>query len=284
MTTYRADATLACLMNRLGILYRPHVERAHHLATYVRHIAEAAGLQTWLCSAWDEAESSHMIAGTDLLVSIGGDGTILHAARVSAPCSVPVLGLNLGKLGFITESEESAVERTIARVLNGEGWTEERTMLSARLGGEEFLALNDAVIRCTAVRLANITLHLNGQSVTTYRADGVIVATATGSTGYSLAAGGPILMPESTDLVIQPISSHLGLDRALVVAGQTEVELALEARDGIVLSLDGQVDRPVHSCETVKVTSSHLKALFLRLQPRTYFYDSIRKKLGGNPT
>lgn len=271
-------------MNRLGILYRPHVERAYRLATSVQRIVEAAGLETWLCSAWDEAESSRMLPGTDLLVSVGGDGTILHAARVSAPCGVPVLGLNLGKLGFITESEESAVDETIAQVLAGNGWAEERTMLSASVGGQQFLALNDAVVRCTAVRLANITLHLNGYPVTTYRADGVIVATATGSTGYSLAAGGPILMPESGALVIQPVSSHLGLDRALVVPGETQVELEVEVRDGVVLSLDGQVDRRLHPGDKVNVTCSHLKALFLRLQPRTYFYDSIRKKLGGNPT
>ncbi|MFW6056714.1 MAG: NAD(+)/NADH kinase [Chloroflexota bacterium] len=282
MTTYRPGATLASLMKRLGILYRPHVERAYRLATSVQHIVESAGLQSWLCSAWDESESAKLAPGSDLLVSIGGDGTLLHAARVSAPMAIPVLGLNLGKLGFITESEESAVDSTIASVLSGDGWVEERTMLSASVGGHDFLALNDAVVRCTAVRLANVTLHLDGHRVTTYRADGVIVATATGSTGYSLAAGGPILMPESCSMVVQPISSHLGLDRALVVPAKTRVELEVESRDGVVLSLDGQIDRPLFPGETVAISSSHLKARFLRLQPHTYFYDSIRKKLGGN--
>jgi NAD+ kinase len=270
-------------MNRLGILYRPHVERAYRLATSVQYTVEAAGLQTWICSAWDEAESARLVPETDLLVSIGGDGTILHAARVSAPAGIPILGFNLGKLGFITESEESTVEDTIASVLRGDGWIEERTMLEASVAGRTFLALNDAVVRCTAVRLANVTLHLDGHRVTTYRADGVIVATATGSTGYSLAAGGPILMPESSDMVIQPISSHLGLDRALVVPGGTSVELEVEARDGVVLSLDGQVDWPLSSGEIVAVTCGRFTSRFLRLQPRTYFYDSIRKKLGGNP-
>lgn len=271
-------------MNRFGILYRPNVERASRLATRLERMLESRGLQSWTCSAWDEAESVQMMVGTDLIVSIGGDGTMLHAARVSAPAEVPVLGLNLGKLGFITESEENAAEATIVQVIEGHGWLEERAMLAATTDGQDFLALNDAVVRCGAVRLANVTLCIDGYRVTTYRADGVIVATATGSTGYSLAAGGPILLPQSTDMVIQPISSHLGLDRALVVPGGARIDLNVEARDGVVFSIDGQIDRVLNHGETVKITTSHLKARFLRLQPSTYFYDSICKKLGGNAT
>ena len=157
-------------------------------------------------------------------------------------------------------------------------------MLCATLGRKQFLALNDEVVRCTAVRLINVALDVGGEPVTTYRADGVIVATATGSTGYSFAAGGPVLLPEAREIVVQPISSHIGLSQALLLPGDTTVGLLVEGRDGAVLSLDGQVDCSLSSGQRVEVMTSEHKARFLRLRPRTYFYGSLQEKLGGTRT
>ena len=271
-------------MTRIGILYRPHVERAEALAQSIQSQLAAHGVMSWLGSAWDEAVAAPRMPDTDLVIGIGGDGTLLHCARVTAPCSVPVFGVKLGQLGFITEINEHEVESLLPRVLAGEGWVEERTMLEATVDGETLLGLNDAVVRCTAVRLVDISFKVSDQMVTTYRADGVIVATATGSTAYSLAAGGPVLVPESTDMVVQPVCSHIGLRHALVLPAESVISLSVSGHDGVVLSIDGQVERALRANERVTVTTSRHKARFLRLRPRTYFFGSLHEKLGGTHT
>lgn len=271
-------------MTRIGVLYRPYVERAQVLAESIQSHLARNGITAWLGSAWDDEDAVRRLDGTDLVVGIGGDGTLLHCARVTASAGIPVLGVKLGQLGFITEVGEDEVDAALSRVLAGEGRIEERTMLQATAGAERLPALNDAVVRCTAVRLMDVTLDIDGEEVTTYRADGVIVATATGSTGYSMAAGGPVLLPESTDMVVQPISSHVGLRHALVLPKGKTAGLRVDGRDGVVLSLDGQIDRPLQSGERVEVTTSPHKARFIRLRPRTYFYRSLHEKLGGSHT
>jgi NAD+ kinase len=271
-------------MTRIGVLYRPFVGRAEALAQSIRAQLTQHGVSSWLGSAWDEEDATIRLPGTDLIVGIGGDGTILHCARVTAPSGIPVLGVKLGQLGFITEVNDNQVEELLPHVIRGEGWVEERTMLTATVGGEVLQAMNDAVVRCTAVRLVEVAVEAGDELVTTYRADGVIVATATGSTGYSLAAGGPVLVPEATELVVQPICSHIGLRHGLVLPGQTVIGLRVNGRDGVVLSMDGQVDRPLHGGERVTVTTSEHKARFLRLRPRTYFLGSLHKRLGGTRT
>jgi len=117
--------------------------------------------------------------------------------------------------------------------------------------------------------------------VTTYRADGIIVASATGSTGYSLAAGGPILAPESTDIVVQPVCSHIGLRHGLVLPAGTSIGLTVDPRDGVVLSIDGQIERPLRGGDQLTVTASPHRARFLRVRPPTYFYESLHEKLRG---
>ena len=271
-------------MTRIGVLYRPHVERAKVLAESIQAQLTAHGASSWLGSAWDEQDAARKMEGTALVIGIGGDGTLLHCARVTALCGVPVLGVKLGKLGFITEIHEHEVSAALARVMKGEGRVEERTMLEARVGSEVLPGLNDAVVRCTAVRLIAVDLEVGGQPVTTYRADGVIVATATGSTGYSLAAGGPVLMPHATDLVVQPICSHIGLRHGLVLPGDSSIGLRVDGRDGVVLSIDGQIERPLRAGDEVQVTASSHRARFLRLRPPSYFLGSLHEKLGGTRT
>ena len=269
-------------MNRVGVLYRPNVKRAHDLAETLQAVLADRGIATWLGSAWDDDAARDSMADTDLVIGIGGDGSLLHCARVSAPFGTPVLGIKLGQLGFITEVGEEGAQAALTRVLEGEGWIEERTMLTARVGSDMYLGLNDAVVRCTAVRLIAVELEVDGAQVTTYRADGVVVATATGSTGYSLAAGGPVLLPEADGMVVQPISSHLGLSHSLVLPRDVTIGLRVNGRDGVVLSIDGQIDRPLKGGEQVLVSTSEYRARFLRLRPDNYFYRSLHEKLGGN--
>lgn len=281
MTFKACSATLPSSMKRIGILYHPRLEKAQSLANRLESLLAAQRVSLWQCSAWDEDEARPQVAGSDLILSIGGDGTILHAARIIAPVAVPILGVNLGKLGFITELNADEALSNLSSLLEGKGWIEERAMLEAQIENKGFLALNDVVVRSTAVRLINIEVKIDDEMVTTYRADGILVATATGSTGYSLAAGGPILYPQSKEIVLQPISCHLGLNHALVLPPQTTVDLKIASRDTAILSLDGQVDTPLSNEQDVTVKLSPYVARFLRIHQRTYFYSSLRQKLGG---
>ena len=235
----------------------------------------------WQCSTLEEDEARAQLDGTDLVLSIGGDGTILRAVRIVTPMPVPVLGINLGRLGFITEIDGNEVLSHLPGLLEGKGWIEERAMLTAQLGDKSFNALNDVVLHSVAVRLVNIEAKVDGTAITTYRADGIIVATATGSTSYSLASGGPILHPQSRDIVLQPISCHLGLGHALVLPPQSTVVLRVARGEKSLLSIDGQVELPLSDGRNVTVKLSPHVARFLRIHQPTYFYGSLWHKLTG---
>ena len=271
-------------MKQVGVLYHPRLQKAQNLAGKLTELLSAQGISSWQCSAWDEDKAKSQVAGSDLIISIGGDGTILRIARIIVPLAVPILGINLGKLGFITEVDGNDVLPDLPELLRTGGWVEERAMLEAQLEGKSFQALNDVVIRSTAVSLVNIRVGIDGESLATYRADGIIVATATGSTAYSLAAGGPILHPQSKDIVVQPISCHLGLSHSLVLPPQSVVELKIASGDEAMLSIDGQVDFRLSNEQNVKVRLSPYVTRFLRTRQPTYFYALLWQKLRGNRT
>jgi len=268
-------------VKRIGILYHPLREKARDSADKLEGFLSSQGISLWRCSAWDEDKAKPQVAGTDLVLSIGGDGTILHAARIVTPLSVPILGINLGRLGFITEIEGDDVLSSLPDLLKGKGWIEERAMLEARVEDKILYALNDVVLRGVAVHLVNIEAKIDGAAITTYRADGIIVATATGSTSYSLASGGPILHPQSKEIVLQPISCHLGLSHALVLPAQSIVDLKVAPTEKVILSVDGQVELPLANGQNIRVKLSSNKAHFLRIHQPTYFYSSLWQKLRG---
>jgi NAD+ kinase len=266
-------------VKRIGILYHPLREKARDLSEKLEELLSSQGVSLWRCSAWDEDKARPQVAGTELILSIGGDGTILRSARIVSPLSVPILGINLGRLGFITEIDSNEVLSHLPDLLKGKGWIEERAMLEAQIADKSFHALNDVVLRSVAVRLVNIRAEIDGAVLTTYRADGIIVATATGSTSYSLASGGPILHPQSQEIVLQPISCHLGLSHALVLPPQSTVDLKVAAREKVVLSIDGQLELPLSDGQNIKVKLSPHKARFLRIHEPTYFCGSLWQKL-----
>jgi NAD+ kinase len=267
-------------MKQVGILYHPGLQKAKDLAYELEKLLLSQGISSWQCSAWDEDEAKAQVSDSDLLLSIGGDGTILHTAHVSAPAKVPILGINSGKLGFITELNADEIPANLIELLKN-SWIEERAMLEACLEDRKISALNDVVLRSTAVRLLSIEAKIDGAVLTTYRADGVIIATATGSTGYSLAAGGPILHSQSRDIILQPISCHLGLGQALVLPPQTIIELRVLGQDKAIVSFDGQVNLPLSQDQNVRVMLGPYVAKFLRLRHPNYFYSSLWEKLKG---
>jgi NAD+ kinase len=268
-------------VKRIGILYHPLREKARDLSEELQEFLSSRGVSSWRCSTRDEDKARAQISGTELVLGIGGDGTILRVARIVVPLSVPILGVNQGRLGFITEIDADEVLSHLPDLLKGTGWIEERAMLEAEVADKSFHALNDVVLHSVAVRLVNIEARIDGTALTTYRADGVIVATATGSTSYSLASGGPILHPQSKEIVLQPVSCHLGLSHALVLPPQSTVDLKVAHGEKVILSIDGQVELPLSDEQTVRVKLSDHTARFLRIHEPTYFYGSLWEKLRG---
>jgi NAD+ kinase len=224
----------------------------------------------------------------DLLVIFGGDGSILAAARSMGEQGIPTIGVNFGKFGFLTDIRSKDVETELGRVLAGEYSIEERLMLRAELAGERFLALNEIFIGPGTVgRVVTIEVHLDGEYATTYRGDGVLVATPTGSTGHSLSAGGPIVDPELEAILLTPVSPHSLTNRPLVVPPSVRVELfpVPDHADGhATFSADGQVTRPLAAGERVVVTRAPHNFPLVRSGIRTR-YDVLRSRLGwsGQP-
>lgn len=275
-------------MKRIGILYHPKLDKARPLAEELEKFLKGRGISPWLCSAWEEEQAKSQVPDSDLVLSVGGDGTILRAVRISVPWSVPVVGVNLGTVGFMTELNATEVFDKLSHLLGGDGWVDDRAMLEAELltqgqrSGKTFQALNDVVIgRGRPARLVSIEAMIDGEPFTTYRADGVIVATATGSTAYSLAAGGPVLYPQSREILLKPISSHFSLSQALVLPPEAVIELKVSTPHEAMFTVDGQVEVPLDSGDGVRIKLSSYVARFLRLRPKGYFYSSLEEKLRG---
>ena len=277
-------------LKRIGILYNPLAHAALALAEEVKEFLNSGGLAVWLGSAREEEEARAHLEGTDLIISIGGDGTILRSSHVVVPNQIPILGINLGRLGFMTELGPDEVLAKLPALLDGEGWIDQRAMLEAEVppSGEEpsltrsFYALNDVVVgRGAIARLVYVETSIDGQPLTTYRADGVIVATATGSTGYSLAAGGPILHPQAREFLLLPLLSHLSLSYSLVLPPESVVKLRISTSHEAVVTIDGHINLPVSNDTVVTVKLSSKTARFLRIQPQDSFYGTLEQKLKG---
>lgn len=274
------------MVKKVGILYHPMVKATQAKAKELEGFLVSRGVSVWLCSAWEEDSARTQLNNTDLLLSVGGDGTILRSAHVAAG-AVPITGINLGSLGFMTElSTDEALEK-LPSLLAGEGWIDERAMLqaeisSARAEPQVFHALNDVVVaRGEFVRLVHVEASINGEYLTTYKADGVILATATGSTGYSLAAGGPILYPQSKDFLLVPIIPHLSPAYAMVLPSNAVVQLRVGTVYQATLSIDGHLNLPLSDGALVTVKHSPKTARFLRIHPESSFYSSLEQKLKG---
>ncbi len=275
-------------MKRVGILYHPLNEAAYPLAKELGGFLDAKGVSAWLCSAWKGEEARAQVANTDLILTIGGDGTILRAAQVAVPASIPITGVNLGKLGFMTELKADEVKAKLPALLAGEGWLDERAMLEAELSATDqeppriFHALNDVVAaRGEVARLVYVDTSIDGKPLTGYGADGVIVATATGSTGYSMAAGGPILHPQAEEFLLLPILPHLSSAYTLVLPPTAVVKLRISTTHQATLSIDGHINLPLPSGASITVKHSSNKIRFLRIHPEN-FYGSLEPKLKGN--
>lgn len=226
-----------------------------------------------------------LVNRVDLMMVLGGDGTLLRSARECAPRGIPILGINLGRLGFLTEIDLPEVLTELEKLPSGEYAVEERMMLEARVirGGSvvgRAIGLNDAVITKGAfARLIFLETCVNDDFVATYPADGLIVATPTGSTAYSLSAGGPLVTPELDLLLVTPICPHSLWTRPLVISGESRVRVVLRSRQAeVMLTVDGQHGFALQPNDTIMVEKSAHRARFIRLKHRSFFY-LLRHKL-----
>ena len=230
-------------------------------------------------------ELEHVGEGAGLIIVLGGDGTLLSVARQLKGRDVPILGVNLGGLGFLTETSLEELPEVLASVMQGEYSLSRRTMLSVavRRKGElvfDLSVLNDAVITKDALaRIIDIETFVNDEYLTTYRTDGLILSTATGSTGYSLAAGGPILHPSLTHIVVTPICPHMLTNRPIILPEEAALRAALLSRDErVILTLDGQIGFPLEFGDEVTVKKSPYAVSLITSKSRGYF-EVLRTKL-----
>jgi len=273
------------------------VGKAHHpqIRPVVEHLARrlavlgAAAVIDEHTAVWEQPGvprvASLLGAGLDLIVVLGGDGTLLSVARTAQAEGIPLLGVNLGSLGFLTETALDRLDPVLDAVFAGACSLEERSMLEAavRRGAAErgpFVVLNDAVITKAALaRMIEIEAAVDGAYLTTYRADGLIVATPTGSTAYSLSAGGPIVYPDMEAIVVTPICPHTLTNRSLVVPGRVTVELAVRPEEhDIHLTLDGQVGVALDPADRVLIRTARARTRIVHV-PGHEWFGVLRRKL-----
>lgn len=280
-------------MTRVGLIAKPDAPAAPRvirqvvewLATHGMTAVlekETAGL---LPSASVQAASKAELPGqVDLLIVLGGDGTLLSMARAVGDLGVPILGVNLGGLGFLTALTVDELFPALEAVRREEMVIEERMMLSARVvrQGErlsEYVALNDVVITKGAMsRIINLEVSVEGELATAYRADGLIVSTPTGSTAYSLSAGGPIVFPTMDAVVLTPICSHTLTNRPIVLPGHLSIQVQLLSDQDVALTMDGQVGFALKTADVVEIRPAASRIRLLR-PPKKHFFSVLRTKL-----
>lgn len=275
-------------VNVVGVLAHPLRPQTAPIAQQIVASLQAHGLHTWLHTVWTEADVQVNVATADIVIAIGGDGAMLRAARVCAPYNVPVLGVNMGQLGFLTEIRDPATWGDyVSRLLTGDYWVEERMMLRAfaiheGVAAAEGHALNDVVISGGVTRMIRLETYIDGDWATTYNADALIISTATGSTAYALAVGGPILPPELRNILIIPSAPHLSMSRPIVLSEGAIVDIypySGSTRGDVSLLVDGVPWGVIMEGGGVRVQASEHVTRFVRTRERNYFYRSLLDRL-----
>lgn len=275
-------------LKKVGILAHPKRKATFPVAQRIESSLQKRGIKTCLYEQWDETDVSDDIRYVQMAVAIGGDGTMFRAARACAPHNVPVLGVNMGRLGFVTEiARPDDWDAALDRVLAGDYWIESRMMITAQVYQDGTLkmqsdAVNDVVISGDGPgRMVQLDAYIDNHWTTTYNTDAIIIATPTGSTAYALAVGGPILPPDLKNILIVPTAPHLSMDRAIILSeGSTVgVKSADENRNGMLITVDGIQLGTLTSDDVVRISASEHSSSFVRLRSRSYFYRSLLDRL-----
>ena len=275
---------------RFGFVHNPTNPDAVAALDRARAWSEAHGVEAWASAAEDRGTITASCAGSDLVCILGGDGTFLRTAQAIGDSGVPALGVNLGRVGFLAKVETDGLERALDQVLAGDYAVEERLRIAAtivRADGttETHACLNEvAMARGEHVRMIQVEVDVSGSHLATYVADGVVVATPTGSTAYSFSAGGAILDPRLRNMIITPVAAYLTSLHSVVAGEEHVVTLALRhAGGGAVVSVDGQWDLPLATGDRVEVRALPEPLRLLEPSGSTPFYDLLRTKASRLP-
>ena len=273
-------------VRRIGFAYNPTIEEASELRERAAGWCRVRGVDQWAAPAGDLDALVRQLPGTDVIVVLGGDGTFLRAVQAVAIVDVPILGINLGKIGFLSKAEAHELEPMLEKLLAGEYVLRERMALAGdimpagRPATTAFIALNDIVIaRGALARVVRLAVTIDESHLATFVADGLVVSSPTGSTGYSFSAGGPILDPGGRNLVVTPIAGYLSAIRSIVVSPLQVVRCrVLDAHEALV-SIDGRDDRPIQVGDVVEVRALEQPIRFVEPKGALPFWDLLRTKV-----
>ncbi|MBQ8232174.1 MAG: NAD(+)/NADH kinase [Lachnospiraceae bacterium] len=272
-------------MEHFVIYTNLHKDKKLTVTNRIRDYLIAHGRQ---CILWSSENSEEELKDAECMIVLGGDGTMLQAARDVQRWNIPLIGVNLGTLGYMTEIELSALEESLDMLMEGQFEVESRMMLSGRVEGEqvteEDMALNDIVIsRSGSLQIIKFNILVNGQFLNNYSADGVIVTTPTGSTGYNLSAGGPIVEPKARLIMITPICPHTLNQRSIILSPEDVIEIEIsEGREGreqvVEASFDGNHVVPMHTGDRIRIIQSEKTTDIIQLN-KVSFLEVLHKKL-----
>ncbi len=281
-------------MNHFFIITNALKDKELHVTKkIIAYISEKGGAASYAASV--DAKGSHMIlkkdvpTGTECILVIGGDGTLIRAARDTGDLGIPLIGVNLGKLGYLCELEENTISWAIDELFANHYTVEDRMMLGGyalkkQHTTEEHTALNDIVIhRAGALQIVNLNVSVNGEYLCSFKADGIILATPTGSTGYNMSAGGPIVEPQARMILMTPINSHTLNSRSIVINPEDEVTIELGMRrsekdEQVVVSFDGDYEVKLEVGDKIVVHQAKDSAKILKIS-KISFLEILRKKM-----
>jgi NAD+ kinase len=274
-------------VGRIGFAYNPTNEAALELRERAAGWCLVRGIDHWAAQANEFAALCDELPSTDVLVVLGGDGTFLRAARAVIEVDVPILGINLGKVGFLSKAEAIELEPVLVRLVAGEFRIEERMALEARIlpAGRESAAivhraLNDIVIaRGALARVCHLDVAIGPSHLATFIADGLVVSSPTGSTGYSFSAGGPVVDPESRNLIVTPIAGYLSAVRSVVVGPRQIVRCRVVSAHEALVSIDGREDIPIAVGDEVEVRALERPVRLVEPKGTRPFWDLFRHKV-----
>ena len=273
-------------VRRIGFAFNPTNEQALELRERAAGWCRMRGIDQWAAAAGDLDALRDELPTTDVLVVLGGDGTFLRAAQAVAEIDVPLLGINLGKVGFLSKAEANELEPVLDMILRGDYTVGERMGLTGailpagRPSDDRFTALNDIVIaRGSLARVVRLDVTIDESHLATFVADGLVVSSPTGSTGYSFSAGGPILDPQSRNLVVTPIAGYLSAIRSIVVSPRQVVRCrVIDAYEALV-SIDGREDRRIHVGDVVEIRALERPIRIVEPAGALPFWDLLRTKV-----
>jgi NAD+ kinase len=273
-------------VRRVGFAYNPTTEEAAELSERALGWCRMRGVDHWVAPAGDTAQLVERLPGTDALVVLGGDGTFLRAAQAVAQVDVPLLGVNLGKVGFLSKAEAHELEAVLEQLRTGAFSVRERMGLAGailpagRPAEVRFTALNDIVVaRGSLARVVHLDVTIDESHLATFVADGLVVASPTGSTGYSFSAGGPILDPQSRNLVVTPIAGYLSAIRSIVVSPRQVVRARIIDAHEALVSVDGREDHRIEVGDVVEVRALDRPIRFVEPDGALPFWDLLRTKV-----